>query len=152
MTASAAALILLLCADVAFVTGCRSGVPSVEIESPQALLSPSIIASGSVFLDIVNRGKGPDSLRSARVDIPGTLTELHDTQDGRMVRTKDIPIPSERTVRLRPGGPHIMVFRLPKDVKEGSVIPILLHFEKSGDKKVSVIIVDTYRNNPAQSY
>ena len=152
MTASVAALILLLCAGIVSVTGCKSGVPSVEIESPQALLSPYIIASGSVFLNIVNTGKGPDRLRSARVEIPGTLTELHDTQDGRMVRTDDIQIPSESTVRLRPGGPHVMVFKLPKDVKEGSVVPLLLHFEKSGDKKVSVIVVGAYHNDPAQRY
>jgi copper(I)-binding protein len=147
MTGSAAALMLLLCAGIVSVTGCRSGVPSIEIESPQALLSPYIIGSASVFLEIVNNGNGADTLISARVDIPGTLTELHDTDDGKMVKTEDIPIPPGGAVRLRPGGPHIMIFKLPKDVKTGSTLPLTILFKKSGEKKVSVIIADDYRNS-----
>ncbi len=152
MAIAAAGLVVLLLTAIGPVIGCRSGVPSIEIASPQALLSPYIIGSGSVFMRIVNSGNGADTLISARVDIPGTLTELHDTDDGKMVKTEDIPIPPGGAARLRPGGPHIMIFKLPKDVKTGSTLPLTLLFKKSGEKKVSVIIVDVYRSNSAPIY
>ena len=140
-------LSVLLLTFVLFGSGCRSGDPSLEIESSQALLSPLIIGSGSVFLNIVNSGNGPDRLTSARVDLPGTLTELHDMHDDKMVRTEYILVPPRGALRLRPAGPHIMIFRLPKDMKEGSVIPLILFFERSGQKKVSVSIVNDFVNN-----
>jgi copper(I)-binding protein len=56
-------------------------------------------------------------------------------------------VPPRGALRLRPAGPHIMIFRLPKDMKEGSVIPLILFFERSGQKKVSVIIVNDFVNN-----
>jgi copper(I)-binding protein len=63
-----------------------------------------------------------------------------------MVRTDYIPVPPG-TLRLRPAGPHIMIFRLPKDKREGSVIPLILFFEHSGQKKVSVTIVNNFIDN-----
>ena len=127
-------------------SGCRSGEPSLAIESSQLLLSPVILGSGSVFLNIVNSGHRPDRLTGARVDLPGTLTVLHDMQDDKMVRTDTIPVPPG-TLRLRPAGPHIMVFKLPKDMKEGSAISLTLFFEHSGQKKVSVPIVNNFVDN-----
>jgi copper(I)-binding protein len=143
---TAALLSVLVLTFIPAGSGCRSGEPSLGIESSQALLSPMIIGSGSVFLNIVNSGNGPDKLTGARVDLPGTLTELHDMHDDKMVRTDYIPVPPG-TLRLRPAGPHIMIFRLPKDKREGSVIPLILFFEHSGQKKVSVTIVNNFIDN-----
>jgi copper(I)-binding protein len=91
-------------------------------------------------MGIRNSGSGSDNLLRAEVDIPGTITELHGTKDGKMVTEEKIPVPAGRGVQLRPGGPHIMVFRLPRDVRVGSEFTLRLFFEQSGEKKVTVYI------------
>ncbi len=127
-----------------FSTACQSGSPSIEIDNPRAVLSPIIVGSCSVFLNIGNKGRGSDALIRARVHIPGTVAELHIMEDGKMKKVDTIEIPSAGIVRLRPAGPHIMVFKMPKISKKGNVIMMTLVFEKSGEKVFSVPIVDKF--------
>ncbi len=125
-------------------SGCKTGDPSLEIGPAEALLSPIIIGSASIFMQISNSGPGEDSLTGARLDIPRAVAELHDMQDGKMVKSDGIAIPARATVQLRPFGQHIMIFRLPKEMKAGDTIMLSLSFRKSGVKTVSVTMVNTY--------
>src|SRR5512146_2490883 len=111
---STATLFFLLSMGVLFVAACQRSNPSIEVDSPQAIISPIIVGSGSVFLNIVNSGRGSDVLISARMNISGTFTELHDMGDGKMKKVDRIIIPSAGTLRLRPAGQHIMVYKMPK--------------------------------------
>lgn len=120
------------------VVGCTSGTPALEVESPQAKLSPAMVGVGSAFLTIVNKGNGNDTLVAASVDIPGTTTELHDVQNGRMTKIEKISIPSNGSVILRPGSLHIMIFNMPREVKEGRGFTLTLLFSKSGEKRVPI--------------
>lgn len=126
----------LLAALLLSLTACPSGTPVITIEEQEARLSPVIIGSGSVFMKIVNIGSGGDVLVKARLNIPDTVVELHDLQDGKMVKVDRIPIPSKTTVLLRPASYHIMIFRMPKDIKEGSAVVATLLFEKVGEIRV----------------
>ena len=83
-------------------------------------------------------------LTSARVNIPGTVAELHITEEGKMRKVDKIAIPSAGILRLRPAGPHIMVFKMPRSSKKGDVIMMTLLFEKSGEITVAASIVDKY--------
>jgi copper(I)-binding protein len=103
-------------------------------------LSPVLLGVCSVFMRIENSGNGDDKLVSARADIPGTITEVHDVIDGKMGKREEIPIPAGSKVELRPGGLHIMVFKLPKDARVGYEFGLRLVFERSGEKLVSVSI------------
>ncbi len=130
-------VLLAICA--VFAAGCQ-GAPEITIEGQEAIVSPIIVGAGSVFMRIVNAGRGDDTLLAARTDIPGTVVELHDFQDGRMVRTSSIGIPPGSAIRLRPAGPHIMIFKLPKDIKKGSGFKLTLTFEKSGEREIAIIM------------
>jgi copper(I)-binding protein len=66
------------------------------------------------------------------------VIELHDVKDGRMVRVEKIVIPSGETTDLRPGSHHIMIFNMPRTVREGSELTLTLRFERSGEKQVPV--------------
>jgi len=131
-------LIVLLAAYALSAAGCIQGAPAITIEGQEAISSPVIVGAGSVFMRIVNAGSGDDTLLAARTDIPGTVVELHDFRNGRMVRTNSVRIPSKSTVRLRPAGPHIMIFKLPKDMKKGRGFRLTLMFEKSGEREISI--------------
>lgn len=117
-------------------TACFSGAPVITIEEQEAKLSPIIVGSASVFMKIINSGSGADTLVSAKTNMADSIVELHDFIDGKMAKTDKMPIPSRSSVQLRPASYHLMIFKLPKEVKEGHAFMLTLSFEKSGDIRV----------------
>jgi copper(I)-binding protein len=115
------------------VCACSPGVPAITIEDEEAILSPMIVGAGSIFMKIVNSGSGDDTLLNAQTDISGTIVELHDMKEGRMIKVNKIPIPSKSTVQLRPAGFHLMIFKMSRDVKAGHEFTMTLTFKKSGE-------------------
>ena len=111
--------------------------PQISIEKPYAVLSGMFVGAASVFLQIDNTG-GRDTLLSASIDLPGTVTELHDAKGSRMFRVDRIAVPARGTMYLQPGGRHIMIFNLPKKVQEGSELALKLRFERSGTREITV--------------
>lgn len=139
-------VLLFLLAATSSGTAACSRVPRIEIDRPEARLSPVLLGVCSIFMKIENFGNGDDTLLGARVDIPGTITELHDVKDGKMVKRGEISIPANSVVDLRPGSMHIMVLRMPVDMKEGQEFTVLLNFEKSGEKRVAVTLAKASRS------
>ncbi len=122
---------------VGTVSSCTPQPPQITVEGQYADLSGMFLGAGSIFMKIVNAG-GRDALIGAALDMPNATVELHDVKDRRMVKTGRIVIASHETVELKPRGMHIMVFNMPKTVREGSVVMVTLKFEKSGDVRVPV--------------
>jgi hypothetical protein len=135
-------LCLALLAVVLHGIGCSPGVPEITIAEQNATLSPVIVGSGSLFMKIINAGRGEDALVRAQVSIPGALVELHDVDEGKMVRTDRIRIPGQSTVQLRPAGVHLMIYKMPKNVTEGYKFILTLSFEKTGDMFVPMRFID----------
>lgn len=125
--------------------GCSSGEPKIRIEAPSAELSPVFLGVASVYLTIRNEG-GRDDLLAASVSVPQALVELHDVRDRRMVKVEHIRIPSRGAVELKPGGMHLMVYNLPRDLQAGAEALLTLRFERSGEHRVPLRLV-----NPAGS-
>ena len=133
-----AILMLLLLTGLTGITGCAQGTPSISIEMPVAHLSSIIAGAGSVFLKINNTGNGSDTLLSAKTDMPDTITELHDVIDGKMNKINAIVIPAGNVIEMRPLNRHIMIFNMPKKVREGYEFTVFLTFEKSGIKPIYI--------------
>ena len=131
---------------------CSPGVPQVLVEEPEAKLSPVILGVASVFMKIVNSGNGDDRLLSARADIPGALTELHDEKDGKMTTITSMDVPANSTLVLRPAGKHIMIFRLPRTMKAGTELRILLTFKRSGERTVIIKLTNYATKAPRARY
>lgn len=131
---------IVLCATVvigiSLSMGACSRSPQIEIKEQEAILSPVFLGVCSIFMKIENSGNGEDTLVYAKVNIPNTVTELHDVLDGKMMKQERIPIPARSVVHLRPARQHIMVFKLPKDMREDGEFILYLRFEKSGEKRV----------------
>ena len=45
-----------------------------------------------------------------------------------------------KTVKLAPGGYHLMMFDLKSPLKQGDKVPVTLEFEKAGKVKVSLAV------------
>lgn len=129
---------LALALHTAAGMGASPRLPLLQVEGQAASLTPGFLGVGSVYMRISNSGKGDDTLLSVKANIRNSIVELHDIADGRMVKVDKIRIPAGRTVELRPRGPHIMVFNLPKETREGDGLILYLVFEKSGEKRIDL--------------
>ncbi len=131
---------LLLLTSLACGAAACSGAPRIAVSGAEARLSPVLMGACSIFLRIENAGNGGDSLLGARIDVPGAVVEIHGVTDGRMVKRERIPVPANGVLELKPGGLHIMVFRLPKSAAAGYQFTLRLTFETTGERATPVRI------------
>jgi copper(I)-binding protein len=98
------------------------------------------IAGG--YLTIENKGAAPDRLIGGTGDVASKV-EVHEmaTKDGVMTMRpldKGLVIEPGKTVKLAPGGYHLMLMDLKGPLKQGDKVPLTLEFEKAGKVKLSL--------------
>jgi copper(I)-binding protein len=106
--------------------------------------TPNGAKIGSGYLTIENKGATPDRLVAVSSDIAGK-TEVHEMamKNGVMtMRPVDdgLTIDPGKTVKLSPGGYHLMLFDLKGPLKQGDMLPLTLNFEKAGRVNVSLAV------------
>jgi len=114
----------------------------VRTEGAWARATPPGAKVGGAFLTLLNTGDVPDRLVSASSGIAERV-ELHThIKDGDVMRMREveggIPLPPGETVKLQPGGFHIMLLGLKQGLAAGSRFPLTLTFEKAGSVQVDV--------------
>jgi len=96
--------------------------------------------TGGAFLKLDNAG-ADDKLLSAQTEL-ASRTELHSmAMEGDVMRMRQvdaIALPTGKTVELKPGGLHLMLFGLKAPLKSGDKFPLTLRFEKAGEVTVTV--------------
>ena len=109
------------------------------------------IAGG--YLTIDNKGSAPDRLVSVAGDVAGKV-EIHEMAMNNGVMTmrpldKGLPIEPGKTVKLAPGGYHLMLMDLKNPLKQGEKVPLELQFEKAGKVAVSLDVQGVGAQAPA---
>ena len=94
---------------------------------------------GSGYLTIENKGAAPDRLIGVSADVAGKV-EVHEMAMNNGVMTmrpldSGLTIDPGKTVKLAPGGYHLMMFDLKAPLKQGDKVPVTLEFEKAGKVK-----------------
>jgi copper(I)-binding protein len=93
------------------------------------------------YLTIENKGTSPDRLLGGTADIAGKV-EVHEmAMDNGVMKMrhldKGLAIDPGKTVKLAPGGNHLMMQELKGALKQGDKLPVTLQFEKAGKVTVS---------------
>lgn len=97
---------------------------------------------GGGYLTIENKGAAADRLIGGSTEIAGKA-ELHEmaVNNGVMKMRpldKGLTIEPGKTVKLAPGGYHLMLLDLKRPLKQGEQVPVTLEFEKAGKVKLSL--------------
>ena len=91
--------------------------------------------NGAVYAVLVNAGNAPDALVGVASDAAATA-EIHETyrhMNMMMMRqVGKIDVPAGGKVEMKPGGYHIMLLNLKRELKPGETIGVTLQFEKAG--------------------
>jgi len=96
---------------------------------------------GGGYLTIENKGSAPDRLIGGSADVAGKV-EVHEMAMNNGVMTmraldKGLAIEPGKSVKLAPGGYHLMLMDLKSPLKQGDKLPVTLEFEKAGKVKLS---------------
>lgn len=130
----------------------------IEVADAWSRSSPMVAGAGAAYMTITNTGSEADALLGAASDV-ATTVEVHETvtmeapaatdgmggmetpapTDGTggemmgMRPVERVEIPAGGTVKLEPGGYHVMLIGLKEELEVGSTIEITLTFEKAGE-------------------
>nr|WP_246738754.1 copper chaperone PCu(A)C [Bradyrhizobium sp. CCBAU 051011] len=128
-------------------------VGDIVITQAWSRATPSGAKVAGGYLTIENKGTAPDRLVGAAGDIAGKL-EVHEMAMNNGVMTmreldKGLPIEPGKTVKLAPGGHHLMLMDLKQPLKEGDKVPVTLQFEKAGKVTLSLDVQSVGAKGPA---
>jgi len=140
------ALALGLLASVAVA---HESSKDLKISDVWSRTSPSEASNGVVYLTVKNTGSGANAIVGAKV--PSSIameTQIHETKvdaNGTMAMSAvdQIDLPAGKTVKLRPGGYHIMLMELANPLKKGQTFKVTLQFESGKNQTVKATVRDT---------
>lgn len=120
-----------------------------------ARATPGGAKVGGGFLTIENKGTVPDKLVGVSADGAGKI-EVHEMvmNEGVMkMRPVEggLTIDPGKTVKLAPGGLHLMMMDLKSPLKQGDKMPVTLQFEKAGKVAVTLDVQGVGAQGPAAS-
>jgi copper(I)-binding protein len=92
--------------------------------------------TGAVFMRLRNVGGEPDRLTGGQTDV-AEVVEIHETvMEGDVMKMRMLPeglaVPAKGEVLLKPGGYHVMLIGIKRDLVVGDTFALDLEFEKSG--------------------
>jgi copper(I)-binding protein len=127
-----AALVLAACTAAATPSG-----PTVADAWVRPPMGPDRPAAG--YLTITGHGTA-DALLSATSPV-AQMVEIHETMAGAsgmasMHQVDRIPVPAGGSVKLEPGGYHLMLMGLGSELAVGQKVQITLTFERAGEIRV----------------
>jgi copper(I)-binding protein len=135
-----ASIALLACLAKSALTGDIMVMNAVATES----LTP-VAKTGAVYLSIMNHGASDDVLVSVTPPAAEHAAVHKTTMENDVMKMSEVErlaIPAGSTVDLKPAATHLMLTGLKAPLKEGEIVSLTLAFEKAGEMKIDVPVVD----------
>jgi periplasmic copper chaperone A len=154
-------LILLSIAAAAFAAlAIATPLQAEEIKAGDLVISqawsratPKGAKVGGGFLTIENKGTAPDRLIGGSADVAGSVQVHEMSMDSGVMKMRPmengLAIEPGKTVKLAPGGFHLMIMGLKAPLKQGDKVPVTLEFEKAGKVTVSLDVQGVGAQGPA---
>lgn len=131
--------------------GLRAG--DLVIETPWARATPPGAIVGAGYFVVRNGGTTGDRLVGATTTA-AAMVQIHEVTmaDGAMQMRErpGVDIPPGGTVRLEPGGLHLMLMDLAKPLVTGESVPVTLEFAKAGRVTVELSVAPPGAPGPVQ--
>ncbi len=119
-------------------------VGSLKISAPWARATPKGAKVGGGYFTITNAGTTADHLVGGSTDVANTFEIHRMSMDNGVMKMRAVPagvdIKPGETVELKPGGYHIMMMGLKRQLVQGQHFKATLQFEKAGKVDVDFAI------------
>jgi copper(I)-binding protein len=125
---------------LAILSACSQS-ETIKTNSPWARQG-KIDGNSAVYFILENNTKQDDRLIRVESSVTETselhLTKMSSDNTMMMMPQESVAIPAGSKVNFEPGGYHVMLLNLKKDLKIGDSIKITLNFEKAGRIELEV--------------
>jgi copper(I)-binding protein len=105
--------------------------------------TPPVASVGAVYFSIANAGRMADRLLAISSPIAGKA-EIHESRlvngNVEMRPVASVECPAGATVKIAPGGLHVMLLGLTHPLTAGMQFPLLLRFRDAGTLTVQVVV------------
>jgi len=126
----------------------------VTVENPWARATPKGADVGAGYLTIHNNGSAPERLTGGSADFASVEVHEMKIENGvmKMREMKDgLAIPAHGTVKLSPGGYHIMFTHLTRRLTKGETVKATLTFEHAPPLAVEFPVESMGASGPASA-
>jgi len=115
------------------------GAGAAKVQAADVWARAAATGNSAAYMILRNGGEAADRLLKAESDVADAV-ELHkSTMDGGMMKmapVENIEVPAKGQAKLEPGGLHVMLIGLKRELKAGEKIKLKLQFEKAGMQEV----------------
>ncbi len=116
--------------------------PKIKVEN--AWVRPAGKGMNSaLYFKIANNNSKPDILYKVSSSA-ALLVQMHETIEkngmAEMKRVNSVAIPANKSVEFKPGGYHVMLIKLKRDLNVGQKIDFIFYFKKAGRIKISTLV------------
>jgi copper(I)-binding protein len=101
--------------------------------------APKGLPVTAAYMTLANIGAQPLALTGASCGCAASVAAHDSVEHGHMMHMQPagpVMIAPHRTVTFKPGGLHLMVMGLKRDIRPGDRVPMTLHFGKAGTQTV----------------
>ena len=122
--------------------GCSQEPAATMVVSGPWIKAPvpgQVIAAG--YLSVENRGAGEEVLLGIECADAAAVEMhemFHESDMMKMRKLEQAVLPGHSTLAFAPGGAHLMLLGLRRQLKEGDTVGLTLHFKQAGDRTISV--------------
>jgi copper(I)-binding protein len=145
---------LSLAALLLLVASCSPDQPpELRLSDAWARETVSGQTATAAYLTIANRGGSADTLVAVGAPVPARASLHRTRRDDGIARMRPIEggleIPPGESVRLEPGGPHIMIENLAGPLGAGETLRLTLRFTRTGERAVDMPVAVAGATGPA---
>ncbi len=129
--------------------GARAAGTEAQVLDPWVQAAPPNVKVLAAYMEIKNNGKKPLHLVSITSSDFGRIEIHRSVMHGNMAHMehqKELIIPANDSVAMKPGGTHLMLMKPRKALSTGDTVPLVLFF-KNGEK---VSIAATVQSGQAE--
>lgn len=115
----------------------------ITVQDVWTRATPGNARTAAVYFTAINRGGESDRITSASSpasDRAEMHTTIHDGDIMRMRRVISVDVPAGGRAEFKPNGFHVMLTGLKGPLKAGDTVPLTLHFDRTGDRTVTVTV------------
>jgi copper(I)-binding protein len=127
------------------LAACAPAGGGISVSDAWARTSALMDRAGAAYMIIHNSGSEADRLLGASTDAAATV-ELHETTEAdgmmQMAPVAAIEVPAGGQAALAPGGFHVMLIDLTRELRAGDQVTLTLTFEKAGPIEVTAEVRD----------
>lgn len=133
-------LTILVCLALFSVNVLADMAQQVEVMKPYARAAIIQQRNSAAFMGLKNNGADAAvvNAQSPVAKIVELHTHINDKGVMRMRKIPQIKLPAQQSVTLQPGGLHIMLLGLNRDLKPGEEIDVTLDFSDGSSKSIKV--------------